>query len=106
MCAAQAKSPVAILPNGQYKYDWVDVRIDEDVLQGMASLTGARYFRATNADKLKEIYREIDTLEKTEFNVLKYQRKSEASEGWILMAFVSLMLEFLTRTTLFKSVAE
>ena len=102
----KAKSPVAILPNGKYKYDWVDVRIDEDVLQGMASLTGARYFRATNADKLKEIYREIDTLEKTEFNVLKYQRKSEASAGWILMAFVSLMLEFLTRTTLFKSVAE
>ena len=55
---------------------------------------------------MKEIYREIDTLEKTEFNVLKYQRKSEASAGWILMAFVSLMLEFLTRTTLFKSVAE
>ena len=72
----------------------------------MASLTGARYFRATNTDKLKEIYREIDTLEKTEFNVLKYQRKSEASAGWILMAFVSLMLEFLMRTTLFKSVAE
>ena len=102
----KAKSPVAILPNGQYKYDWVDVRIDEEVLQGMASLTGARYFRATNADKLKEIYREIDTLEKTEFNVLKYQRKSEASAGWILMAFVSLMLEFLMRTILFKSVAE
>ena len=30
---------------------------------------GARYFRATNADKLKEMYKEIDALEKTEFNV-------------------------------------
>ena len=102
----KAKSPVAILPNGQYKYDWVDVRIDEEVLQGIASLTGARYYRATNADKLEEIYREIDALEKTEFNVLKYQRKSEASAGWIVLAFASLVLEFFLRTTFFKTVAE
>ena len=60
----KAKSPVAIRPDGSYKYDWVDVRIDEEVLQGIASLTGARYC-ATNAGKLKDIYREIDTLEKT-----------------------------------------
>ena len=39
----KAKSPVAIRPDGSYKYDWVDVRIDEEVLQGIASLTGARY---------------------------------------------------------------
>ena len=102
----KAKSPVAILPDGRYKYDWVDVRIDEKVLQGIASLTNARYFRATNANKLEEIYREIDALEKTEFNVFRYQRKSEASAGWVMLAFVSLILEFLLRTTYFKSVAE
>ena len=38
----KAKSPVAIRPDGSYKYDWVDVRIDEEVLQGIATLTGAR----------------------------------------------------------------
>ena len=102
----KAKSPVAILPDGRYKYDWVDVRIDENVLQGIASLTNARYFRATNANKLEEIYREIDALEKTEFNVFRYQRKSEASAGWVMLAFVSLIFEFLLRTTYFKSVAE
>ncbi len=99
----KAKSPVAIRPDGSYKYDWVDVRIDEEVLQGIASLTGARYFRATNADKLKDIYREIDALEKTEFNVLRYQRKSEASGGWILMALAGLSLEFLLRSSFLKS---
>jgi Ca-activated chloride channel family protein len=101
----KAKSPVAIRPDGSYKYDWVDVRIDEEVLQGIASLTGARYFRATNADKLKEIYKEIDALEKTEFNVLRYQRKSEASAGWIVLAILGLALEFLLRSTFLKSVA-
>jgi len=102
----KAKSPVAIRPDGSYKYDWVDVRIDEDVLQGIASLTGARYFRATNASKLKDIYREIDALEKTEFNVLRYQRKSEASGGWILLALMGLSLEFLLRSSFLKSIGE
>ena len=84
----------------------MDVRIDEDVLQGIASLTGARYFRATNASKLKDIYREIDALEKTEFNVLRYQRKSEASGGWILLALMGLSLEFLLRSSFLKSIGE
>lgn len=101
----KAKSPVAIRPDGSYKYDWVDVRIDEEVLQGIASLTGARYFRATNADKLKDIYGEIDALEKTEFNVLRYQRKSEASGGWILLALMGLALEFFLRSSFLKSLA-
>lgn len=102
----KAKSPVAIRPDGSYQYDWVDVRIDEDVLQRIAELTGARYFRATNADKLQEIYREIDALEKTQFNVLRYQRKSEAGAGWIAFALLALVLEFVLKTTFLKSVTE
>lgn len=99
----KAKSPVAILPNGSYKYDWVDVRIDEDVLKGIAEQTGGRYFRATSEDKLKEIYREIDMLERTKFNVLRYQRKTEASAPWILMAVLALGLEFVLRTTVLQT---
>lgn len=102
----KAKSPVAIRPDGSYQYDWVDVRIDEDVLQRIAETTGARYFRATNADKLQEIYREIDALEKTQFNVLRYQRKSEAGGPWIAFAVLALVLEFLLKTTFLKSAAE
>ena len=102
----KAKSPVAIRPDGTYQYDWVDVRIDEDVLQRIAEKTGARYFRATNADKLEEIYHEIDSLEKTQFNVLRYQRKSEASASWIAFALLSLVFEFLLKSTFLKSVAE
>ena len=99
----KAKSPVAILPNGKYKYDWVDVRIDEATLQEVAKATGGRYFRATNEDKLEEIYREIDTLERTQFNVLRYQRKTEASGAWVLLAMVALALEFVLKSTILKS---
>lgn len=102
----KAKSPVAIRPDGTYQYDWVDVRIDEEVLQGISDLTGGRYFRATNADKLKEIYNEIDVLEKTQFNVLRYQRKTEASGPWVAVAALSLVISFLLQMTLLKSLAE
>ena len=44
----------------------------------IAEQTNGKYFRATNADKLARIYEEIDELEKTQFNVIKYQRKTEA----------------------------
>ena len=101
----KAKSPVAILPDGTYQYDWVDVRIDEEMLQGVAEKTNARYFRATNADKLNEIYQEIDSLERTKFNVLRYQRKTEAGAGWAAAALLSLILEFLLASTFLKSVA-
>jgi len=100
----KAKSPVAIRSDGSYKFDWVDVRIDEEVLQGIANLTGGRYFRATTEDKLKEIYREIDTLERTKFTVLRYQRKTEASASWILLGVAALALEFLLKTTALKSI--
>ena len=99
----KAKSPVAILPNGNYKYDWVDVRIDEATLQEIATATGGRYFRATNEYKLEEIYQEIDALERTQFNVLRYQRKTEASGAWVLLAMVALALEFVLKSTLLKS---
>ena len=99
----KAKSPVAILPNGNYKYDWVDVRIDEATLQEIATATGGRYFRATNEDKLEEIYREIDALERTQFNVLRYQRRTEASGAWVLLAMVAMAIKFVLKSTLLKS---
>jgi Ca-activated chloride channel family protein len=47
---------VAIYPNGQYKYDYVKVEIDEDMLKKTAETTGGRYFRATDEKKLRGIY--------------------------------------------------
>jgi Ca-activated chloride channel family protein len=63
----KALSPVAMYPDGTYEYGYVDVTIDEPTLTEIAEMTGGKYFRATNNDKLKDIYKEIDRLEKTIF---------------------------------------
>ena len=101
----KAKSPVAILPDGTYRYDWIDVKIDEDVLMQIAEITGGKYFRATNEEKLKSIYSKIDVLEKTRFNVMRYQRKTEAYLPFALMALISLLLERTLRFTVIRSIS-
>ena len=86
----KAKSPVRQRPDGSYIYDWVEVNIDEPTLKGIAEKTGGRYFRATSGEKLQEIYTEIDTLEKTRFNVFRYNKKTEeyAILGWMALALL------------------
>ena len=100
----KAYSPVAIIGN-DYKYDWVDVQIDEDALMAIAEKTNGKYFRATNADKLASIYDEIDELEKTRFNVMRYQRKTEAYLPFLIVALTSLLLEKALRFTVIRSIS-
>jgi len=92
----KARSPVAKVGN-QFQYDWVEVEIDETVLRGIAKLTGGRYFRATNEEKLASIYTEIDELEKTRFNVLRYNQKTEEFLPFGIAAVLVFFLEFLLR---------
>jgi Ca-activated chloride channel family protein len=92
----KARSPVAKVGN-QFQYDWVEVEIDETVLRGIAKLTGGRYFRATNGEKLANIYTEIDTLEKTRFNVLRYNQKTEEFLPFGIAAVLAFFIEFLLR---------
>ena len=98
-----AYSPVAIYPNGQYAYDYVKCDIDEPVLKKIASLTGGKYFRATNNDKLKKIYAEIDKMEKTIIEEKNYTKKSELFFPLALGAAVLFLLEFILRNTVFRS---
>lgn len=91
----KALSPVAIYPNGQYKYDYVDVEIDEDMMQQVAEMTEGRYFRATDERKLRDIYAEIDRMERTRIKVTEHSRRNEeyfplvlAGAGCLLLAFV------------------
>lgn len=92
----KARSPVRKMGN-DYMYDWVEVKIDEPVLKEIASMTGGRYFRATSEEKLESIYAEIDTLEKTRFNVLRYNQKTEEFLPFALSAVICLLLEFVIR---------
>ena len=98
-----ALAPVAINPNGTFRFGLTKVEIDESLLNSIATQTGGLYFRATDNDKLKEIYQEINKLEKTEVEEFKYSNATEKYRVFALISFVLIFVEWLLRTTLFKS---
>lgn len=98
-----ALSPVAILPNGDFQYGRVQVEIDEALLKEIADVTGGKYFRATNNQKLEEIYGEINKLEKTDIDEFKYYNYQELYRPLALLAGVLLLLELVLRYTFFRS---
>lgn len=98
-----ALSPINVLPNGNFQYGRVKVEIDEALLQEISDVTGGAYFRATNNKKLKEIYNEINKLEKTEVEEFKYYNYEEKFRPLVLLAGFLLLFELLLRYTVFRS---
>ncbi|MEM6514576.1 MAG: VWA domain-containing protein [Bacteroidota bacterium] len=98
-----ALSPYQILPNGNFQYQRIKVEIDEELLKEIADVTGGKYFRATDNRKLKEIYAEINKLEKTEIEELKFTTYNEKFRPLVLIALGLIVLELLLRFTLFRS---
>lgn len=98
-----AMSPVAILPNGELHFERVPVEIDEELLKEIAKKTGGRYFRATDRDKLKDIYEEINSLETSEIEDYVYTDYTEKYRPLLLLGGVLFLFEFLLRYTLFRS---
>lgn len=84
------------------QYQRMKVDIDEGTLSKIASITGGKYFRATNNETLKEIYTQIDKLEKAKIDVTQYRKKTEMFLPWTIIALILLSLEFLLKNTLFK----
>lgn len=78
------------------------VEIDEDTLREIASMTGGRYFRATDNAALRAIYAEINQLEKSRVEVSQFTTYTEEFLPWVLAAVLALLLEFLFHTLLLK----
>ena len=98
-----ALAPVAINPNGTFRYGLTKVEIDEKLLESIASQTGGLYFRATDNERLKDIYQEINKLEKTEVEEFKYSNAEEMYRKFVLISFILVFLEWILRSTIFKS---
>ncbi|MEO0525604.1 MAG: VWA domain-containing protein [Bacteroidota bacterium] len=98
-----ALSPIAYKRDGSFRYGMRQVEIDEKLLEEIAEVTGGKYFRATNNEKLEDIYDEINKLEKTEIEEFKYYRYEEKFRSWVLLAGVLLVLEWVFRNTVFRS---
>ena len=81
----------------------VPVEIDEKLLAEISKITGGQYFRATDNNKLAQIYTEIDKLEKSKIEELKYYQHQENFRLWAILALVFLVGEFGLRHTIFRS---
>ena len=100
----RALYPVSMYPDGTFQYDYQDVNIDEKSLAEIGELTGGKYFRATDNEKLKEIYQEIDRLEKTIFEEKNFTNKAEHFLPFAITAALLLLIEFLLQNSTFRSI--
>lgn len=83
------------------QYQQMEVRIDEKLLGRIADMTGGKYFRATNKNKLEEIYQEIDKLEKSKVDVTEFKKKKEEFLPFALGALLFLLIDsFVSMTVL------
>jgi len=100
----KARTPVAMGPDGKLIFDYVQVEIDEALLRDIAKKTGGQYFRATDNNKLRDIYSQIDKLEKTKIEVSAYQRKTEKFYAFALLAGIFLLIEILLRYLVVRAI--
>ena len=86
------------------QYQDVEVQIDEETLQNIATVTDGKYFRATNNSKLKEIYKDIDKLEKSKIEITEFHKRSEEFSSFAIPAFLILLFGFILEKTYLKQI--
>jgi Ca-activated chloride channel family protein len=84
------------------QYQNIEVKIDEEVLKQISEASDARYFRATDNSKLKEIYEEIDKMEKTKVEITEFKRYTEEYIPYALTALILLLFEVLLRYSILR----
>ena len=89
---------------GGVQYVNMPVEIDTKMLADIASATEGDFYRATNTAELKNIYKEIDRLEKSKLNVKKFSKRYEAFQPFAIAAAIALLLEILLRITVFRRI--
>jgi len=98
-----AMGPIGIDRSGQFRYGPTKVEIDEDLMKQISNQTNGKYFRATNNEKLEEIYDEINKLEKTEVEESKFYNYEEKYRPLVILAGLLFLIEIILRNTIFRS---
>lgn len=99
---AQGEAPYPVQTPFGIRRQMVPVDIDEKVLTEVATLTGGKYYRATDNRTLKAIYREIDKLERSKIEVTAYRKYADLYESWLMLGILFLAIEFIVRLFLFR----
>lgn len=98
-----AEFPYAYAPNGGFLYKNMKVEIDEQLMKNIANVTGGKYFRASSNTKLESIYNEINKLETTKIEELKFYDYDEKFRPFVWLAGILLLIEIGLRNTIFRS---
>ena len=99
----QGVAPYPVQTPFGVQYQDMQVEIDEAILKDISKMTDGRYFRATDNEKLKQVYAEIDKLEKSRMEVKQFKLKEEKFGIPALIAFCLILLEVIFKTTILKS---
>ena len=89
---------------GQITYERQKVEIDEGSLQEIARITGGKYFRATSKSVLKDIFAEIDKLEKTRMDVQRHNQMDDNYQPWAIALLLLLTLCAVIRYTVLRTI--
>lgn len=95
-------APYPMQVGGVVQYVNMPVEVDTKALEEIAVATDGTSYRATNNSELKNIYKEIDKLEKSKINSKKFSKKYDMFQPFVLAAFIVLLIEVLLRITIFR----
>ena len=84
---------------GHLSFQPMKVEIDEKMLSQIAQMTGGKYFRATDNRRLKDVYDEINQLERSKVEVENFTRYQERFTLFVVLALILLVGEFALRQT-------
>lgn len=96
----EARMPIGRGSEGQTRYQMLPVQIDEELLRDVARITGGRYFRATDAEALNRIFRQIDQLETTPVTVVRHTDFDEWYRPLVIAGLMALVAELVLGATL------
>ena len=98
------KAPFLVNSIFGQRYVYQQVDIDEDTLKKISDLTGGQYFRATNLESLKAIYKQIDEMEKSEVKVIDHSEYTELFHYLLIPGILLLLLEIALSNTVLRRI--
>jgi len=97
-------APYPVPVGGTIQYVNMRADVDVDVLREIANTANGQFYRATNTAELKQIYKDIDKLEKTKMNVKKFSKRYDSYQPFAVAALITMLLEILHRLTAFRRI--
>ena len=89
---------------GNNRQQFMEVKLDEELLRDIAKKTGGKYFQATNNEALGNVYEEIDELEKTKIQVTRVTRTTEEFHWYLIIGGLIFLLELLIRYLVVRNI--